>query len=88
MARDARKIVLVYDAYVPTGSSVAAEIQLDNGSWTALPAPSTKQQGDGIVEYRYEQAVSEINSVKVRLTLAGTPKARPEVYDLRLMTLI
>lgn len=88
VARDARKIVLVYDAYVPTGSSVAAEIQLDNGSWTALPAPSTKQQGDGIVEYRYEQAVSEINSVKVRLTLAGTPKARPEVYDLRLMTLI
>ncbi len=53
-----------------------------------MPAPSTKQQGDGIVEYRYEQAVSEINSVKVRLTLAGTPKARPEVYDLRLMTLI
>lgn len=87
-ARGAAKATLVYDAYIPAGASVSAEIQINNGAWTRLSSPATKQQGDGVVEYTYSQALANADLLKVRLTLTGTPKARPEVYDLRLLTSI
>lgn len=85
-AAGASKATLVYEAYTPTGSAVKAEMQTDNGAWTELANPKTRQQGDGVVEYSWSRPISGANLVKVRLTLTGTPKARPEVYDLRLMT--
>ena len=85
LARDARKAILIYDAFTPTGSSVKAEIQVDSGAWQAMPQTAQTQQGEGIVELRHELALSDAELIKVRLTLTGTAKARPEVYDIRLM---
>lgn len=85
VARDAVKAVLVYDGYVPSGSSVKAQIQIDSGEWQDMPLDKTVNQGDGIVEYRYEQELSGASLVKAKIILSGTPQARPEVYDIRFM---
>ena len=85
VARDAIKAVLIYDGYVPSGASVKAQIQIDSGEWQDMPLNKTVNQGDGIVEYRYEQGLSGASLVKAKIILSGTPQARPEVYDIRFM---
>ena len=85
VARDAIKAVLIYDGYVPSGASVKAQIQIDSGEWQDMPLNKTVNQGDGIVEYRYEQGLSGASLVKAKIILSGTPHARPEVYDIRFM---
>ena len=85
VARDAIKAVLIYDGYVPSGASVKAQIQIDSGEWQDMPLDKTVNQGDGIVEYRYEQELSGASLVKAKIILSGTPQARPEVYDIRFM---
>ena len=87
-ARGATKAVLVYDAVIPSGSTVTPQIRKDSGEWEALTADGTTNQGDGLVEYRFKAALSNVSEVKVRLTLTGTSTARPRVSNIRLMAVI
>jgi hypothetical protein len=87
-ATGATKAVLVYDAVIPSGASVTAEIRKDAGSWSALTADGTTPQGDGLVEYRFKTTLSNVNSIKARITLTGTSAARPVVRNIRLMAVI
>lgn len=85
VATGAQKATLIFDAWAPGGSTIVPQIQIDNGVWQAMPLAETVPQGDRVAEYRYEKALSGNTLIKVRLTLTGTPAARPEVYGLRLM---
>lgn len=86
-ATGAKKAVLVYDAIIPSGASVTASIQKDSNTWEACTPDGTTPQGDGLVEFRFKNALSSVNSVKVRLELSGTTTARPRVRNIRLMAL-
>lgn len=85
VATGANKAILIFDAWQPSGSTITAEIQIDSGSWQAMTLAETTPLDDGVVERQYEKALSGANLVKIKLTLAGTPAARPCVYDIRLM---
>ena len=87
-ARGATKAVLVYDAVIPSGATVTPQLRKDSGEWEALTADGTTNQGDGLVEYRFKAALSNVGEVKVRLTLTGTNTARPHVSNIRLMAVI
>ena len=87
-ARDATKAVLVYDAVIPSGATVTPQIRKDSGEWESLTADGTTNQGDGLVEYRFKAALSNVSETKVRLTLTGTATARPRVSNIRLMAVI
>ncbi len=87
-ARGATKAVLVYDAAIPSGASVTAQIRKDDGEWEMLTADGTTNQGDGLVEYRFKSALNNVNEIKVQLTLTGTSTARPQVRNIRLMAVI
>lgn len=85
-ATDANIAILIFGAQIPSGSTVTPEIQLDGGDWQSMEAGGVVQQGDGFVEYRYTCALNQNDIAKIRLTLTGTPLARPMLYDLRFMT--
>lgn len=87
-ARGATKAVLVYDAVIPSGATVTPQFRKDSGEWEPLTADGTTNQGDGLVEYRFKAALSNVSEVKVRLTLTGTSTARPRVSNIRLMAVI
>lgn len=87
-ARGATKAVLVYDAVIPSGATVTPQLRKDSGEWEPLTADGTTNQGDGLVEYRFKATLSNVNEVKVRLTLTGTATARPRVSNIRLMAVI
>lgn len=85
VARNAIKAILVYDAYIPAGSSVTPQIQVDNGAWKNMTASNTVIGDEGWSEYTFNTDLSNNNLIKVRLTLTGTPAARPFVSSIRLM---
>ena len=87
-ARGATKAVLVYDAVIPSGATVTPQLRKDSGEWEPLSADGTTNQGDGLVEYRFKATLSNVNEVKVKLTLTGTSTARPRVSNIRLMAVI
>lgn len=84
-ATGAAKAVLIYDGYVPSGATVTPEIQVDSGDWTAMTSAGTTQEGDGYMEFKFTTDLSSADLVKVRLTLTGNIKARPLIYDIRLL---
>ncbi|MEG2173550.1 MAG: hypothetical protein RRY29_09885 [Desulfovibrionaceae bacterium] len=87
-ASGATKAVLIYDAIIPSGANVTTRIKKDDGSWVALTSDGSTQQGEGLVEYRFKSVLSNVNLVKVKLTLTGTSTARPRVRNIRLLAVI
>lgn len=79
------KATLIYEAYVPTGASVQAQLQLDNGSWISPTSAGTTVGDEGWVEFRFTHALASNNLLKCRFTLNGAPSARPAVRSIRLM---
>lgn len=87
-ALGATKVVLVYDAIIPSGATVTPSVRQDDGAWTELVADGSTNQGDGLVEYRFKSVLDNVDLLKVKLTLTGTPTARPRVRNIRLMAVI
>lgn len=81
------KAVLIFDAYVPSGAAIAPELQIDAGAWQGMELKNTVNQGDGVVEYRYETALTTADEVKAKIVLSGTSAARPSVSKIRFMAL-
>ena len=87
-AVNATRVNFIYDANIPSGAAVKAEIRIDAGEWQTMESKGTTQMGDGFVEFRFTTALSDATAVKARLTLTGTATARPRVRNIRLMALI
>lgn len=83
----ATRAALIFEAYLPSGSAVTPELRADAGEWQAMEAEGTTPQGDGWVEFRYGCALADADEVRYRLTLSGTSLARPQVRNLKFLTL-
>ncbi|MDR0477092.1 MAG: DUF4815 domain-containing protein [Desulfobulbaceae bacterium] len=86
-ATDANKVILIYEAFIPSGAAVTPQIQFDGGNWQSLTLAAAVPQGNGIVEYRFERAVAGSDLTKIRITLSGTASARPFVGLIRFMAI-
>lgn len=74
--------------YVPTGSSITLEVDDGAGNWSSMPqTQQSPLQDPGWIERRCAKTGHNANPTgRVRLTLAGTPAARPMAYDFRVVS--
>lgn len=84
-AAGAVKGVLIFDAVIPAGAAVTPVMRMDDGDWQSMSRTSAVNQGDGLVEFRYELLLSGGEMIKAKLELAGTATARPRVRNIRML---
>ncbi len=87
-ATNAARLIVVYDAAIPSGAKVTAEYQVDNAAtWMPLASPTTSPSDiEGFTEYEYVVSALTAKQVRVRLTLNGSAAARPRVRNIRVLT--
>lgn len=81
----AAKGVLIFDAIIPAGAAVTPAMRVDDGDWQAMSKIGAVNQGDGLVEFRYELPLSGGEMIKAKIELAGTGTARPRVRNIRML---
>ena len=72
----------VLEAMTPGASSITAELGAD-GAWASMGSPATLDLGDGWIEREYLRAPVTTLETRQKITLTGTPAARPAVRRLR-----
>lgn len=74
--------------FTPTGSSIAIEVDDGAGVWSTMAqTQQSPLQDPGWIERRYARDNHDANPTgRIRLTLTGTPAARPMGYDLRVIS--
>ncbi|MES0023166.1 MULTISPECIES: DUF4815 domain-containing protein [unclassified Mesorhizobium] len=68
---------------LPAGSTLVVENDAANDVWQSLPQVSAEALADGTFERTYSDNSYTAVQGRIRLTLTGTPAARPAVADLR-----
>jgi hypothetical protein len=80
-----KRVSITYEGLVPAAASVVVEAQKSDGTWQTVSQTASSSIGDGWVEFNH--TVSSFTAggttTRVRLTLNGTPAARPLVRQLR-----
>jgi len=72
---------------LPVGSSLTVEVDATDDSWGSVPQISASPIDLGFIERSYrDTSVAAPTGGRLRLTLTGTPAARPSVADLRAFT--
>jgi hypothetical protein len=72
---------------LPVGSSLTVEVDATDDSWSAVSQISASPIDLGFIERSYrDTSVAAPTGGRLRLTLTGTPAARPSVADLRAFT--
>lgn len=71
--------------YAPTGSTIQLEADAGDGNWQAFsPGVTTPLQEPGWLDRKYSRAAHDANPVgRIRISLTGSPAARPMAYDFR-----
>jgi hypothetical protein len=69
--------------FLPTGSTVTVEYDLADDDWTELPQTEAEAILQGWQERVFEAAGITATQGRLRLTLTGSPAARPALSDLR-----
>ncbi|RWC91647.1 MAG: DUF4815 domain-containing protein [Mesorhizobium sp.] len=77
------RVDAVMKTRLPAGSTLTVENDAANDVWQTLPQVRADALGDGTFERTYEDATYTALQGRFRLTLTGTPAARPAVSDLR-----
>jgi hypothetical protein len=78
------KVSIYYDALLPGGASVVAEVQRgDGGLWSVAPMVASAVLDGDRIEFRHEIDDFAHDNTRVRLTLSGTATAGPIVQNLR-----
>ncbi|WP_026199316.1 hypothetical protein, partial [Lamprocystis purpurea] len=78
------KVSIYYDALLPGGASVVAEVQRgDGGLWSVAPMVASAVLDGDRIEFRHEIDDFAHDNTRVRLTLSGTATAGPIVKNLR-----
>lgn len=72
-----------YKALLPSGSSVTVEIDKADDSWTTVAVHATTVLDQGFVEREHRVTPYTADEGRLRVTLAGTPAARPRLSDFR-----
>lgn len=82
------RVRAVFEALMPAGSGVQVHAQAEGSSnWVEVPYQSSSPQTAGVFELAHELASISGQRVRLRLTLSGSHNARPEVRNLRGVTL-
>lgn len=85
-------VKVIFDAIIPSGAGVTPEVSgVDGGdtylSMTPVGTPKLIDGDIGLYEYQFQRAAVMEAMVRTRLTLTGTPAARPRVRNLRVIVL-
>ena len=82
------RVRVVIEANLPAGSAVTVHAQAEGSSdWAEVPYLQSSPQTAGTLEITYELASFAATRLRLRLTLTGSHKARPEVRNLRAVVL-
>ena len=76
--------VLIYEANIPSGAAIRAQLQIDGGAWQDTPQGETTTMGDGWVQFRHVAPLDGAALLKAKFELSGSAKARPRVRNIRL----
>ncbi|AZO67695.1 DUF4815 domain-containing protein [Mesorhizobium sp. M6A.T.Cr.TU.016.01.1.1] len=68
---------------LPSGSTLVVENDAADDVWQVLPQVAVEALSDGTFERTYSDAAYTAVQGRLRLTLTGTPAARPSVSDFR-----
>lgn len=82
------KVKVVFLANTPAGSSVRCYVKGEgenNFDWQAFTNATSENDDDGFVEITQSLENLTADMVRVKLELQGTPAARPQVKNLRVM---
>lgn len=77
------RLSVTFDASLPGASTAVVEAAATGGAWQALTFEAATSLGDGLVERTYRLTGWSANDARIRLTLSGTPRDRPEIRELR-----
>jgi hypothetical protein len=79
------RVSITFEGYVPSAASVVVEVQKSDSTWQTVSQTASVSIGDGWAEYQHQVATFTAGgtTTRVRLTLNGTPAARPFVRQLR-----
>lgn len=69
--------------FLPAGSSATIEIDSADDNWTGVSQHAATVLGDGWIEREYRVTPYTADNGRLRITLAGTPAARPRLTDMR-----
>ena len=80
-----KRVSVTFEGYIPSAASVVVEVQKGDGTWQTVAQTSSASIGDGWADYNHTVASFTAGGLttRVRLTLNGTPAARPFVRQLR-----
>lgn len=83
------RVKAVFDALIPGGAGVAVSYKgADVGdTWATVPYVSSTDTDEGFMEMTHEVTGVNETQVQLKLTLTGTPAARPRVKNLRFLTI-
>lgn len=81
------KVDAVMSTKLPVGSTLTVNCDAADGSWQSMPLSLSVVEDDGFIEQTYEKSSFTAVQGRLRLTLTGTPAARPTVADLRAYTI-
>lgn len=86
-AADADKLLETFNAYLPTGSGITVEAGPTMATLQTLSVSGATNKGNGVVEQTYVYAgYPNQDTARTRLTIAGTPAARPYISGLRMIS--
>jgi hypothetical protein len=72
---------------LPAGSTLTVEIDKADDDWTAVSQHASTVLNDGWTEREYRQTPYTATEGRLRLTLTGTPAARPVLSDMRAVSI-
>ena len=81
------KVDAIMSTKLPVGSALTVECDAADANWHSMPLALSVVEDAGFVEQTYEKTAFTAVQGRLRLTLTGTPAARPTVADLRAFTI-
>lgn len=82
------EIVVTYEALIPSAATVTIEAQNDVAAWLTVPQTTSTPLGDGVLEITHRLTFTDGGlETRCRVTLTGTPAARPYLKNFRMVTI-
>lgn len=77
----------LFQALLPAGASVSVDVDAGNDVWQSMTLGTSNTLGGGWIEPTYSRTGYTATSGRVRLSLTGSPAARPAIGRLRAYSL-
>ncbi|MFN3892006.1 MAG: DUF4815 domain-containing protein [Beijerinckiaceae bacterium] len=76
-----------YKAFLPSGSTAAIDVDAADDDWDAVTVHATKTLDQGEIEREHRIDPYTATVGRLRLTITGTPAARPRISDFRAVSI-